>query len=74
MRLKPFLDYLGSGLGVGGNRGGFSFEIETICASCKRRGYGARGNRGGFSFEIETSSAPASCQAQARWQPGRLLV
>ena len=38
---------------VRGNRGGFSFEIETL-KKLRVPLVPSRGNRGGFSFEIET--------------------
>ncbi len=60
LRLKHCFNVMRRNVGLGGNRGGFSFEIETHPKSARQSETGTRGNRGGFSFEIETKRLMAA--------------
>ena len=73
MRLKQIPKRGEQNNGRSGNRGGFSFEIETL-SKWHADKHAGRGNRGGFSFEIETMYSHVAGSGIKKWQPGRLLV
>ena len=73
MRLKPVILAPPLASLSGGNRSGFSFEIETG-SQRQIEASALGGNRSGFSFEIETDQVYIFDGGNSGWQPGRLLV